>query len=186
MHFRWWSVITAVAVVAISAFLTEQSKASARDKVYWHKTVNYNLSRPEQKRPSTTVKKLTIRHGVSGNAQSDESRSLQPAKILATFDYGESALGVSPVNQPAPLIPTPVRCEWARSIVQGYLFENVEVKRCKGSIYDFEAMRGAKRFSIRVNAINGELIKVEKIDSASDQRAQAGNNEALVAEPLGQ
>jgi hypothetical protein len=183
MHFRWWNVITAVAVLAISAFLTEQSKASAGDKVYWHKTVNYNLSRFEQKLRSPTVRKLTIKHGVSSNAQSDKSRSLQPVKILATFDYGESALGVSPATQPAPLKPTPVRCEWARSIVQGYLFEDIEAKTCKGSIYDFEAMRGAKKFSIRVNAINGELIKVEKIESASDQRAHAGTDEVLVAEP---
>jgi hypothetical protein len=70
--------------------------------------------------------------------------------------------------------------------VRGYVFESVEAKSCEGSVYDFEAMRGAKKFSIRVNAINGELIKVEKIESASNERSQAENDETLVAEPLGQ
>lgn len=186
MYFRWLNIIVAVAVPATNMFLTGQLNASARDKVYWHKTVNYNLSRPQQKLRTTIGKKVIARPAVGVNTQSDKSKAPQSVKILATFDYGENALGVSRVTWAVPLKPAPARCEWARSIVQGYVFENVEAKRCEGSIYDFEAIREGKKFSIKVNAINGELIKVEKIELMSDAGTQAENGEELVARPLGQ
>jgi hypothetical protein len=185
--YSWWlNIITAVAVLAPNMIPTGQVNASARDRVYWHKTVNYNLSRPQQKLRTTIGKKVTSRQAVIPNSQSGKNRVSQPVKILATFDYGESALGVSKVTWAAPLKPAPARCEWARSIVQGYVFDNVEAKRCEGSVYDFEAIRGGKRFSIKVNAINGELIKVEKFEVTSDARAQAENGEELLAQPLAQ
>jgi hypothetical protein len=68
--------------------------------------------------------------------------------------------------------PQPTRCEWARSIVKGYAFDNVEPKKCEGSILSFEAIRSGQKFQIEVSALNGDLISVEKIGADG---AHAGN-----------
>jgi hypothetical protein len=60
----------------------------------------------------------------------------------------------------------PVPCEWAQSAVEGYAFQNVEMKSCYGSFYVLHGTRAGKTFTIVMSA-NGELLKVEKLQSIS-------------------
>jgi hypothetical protein len=180
MHVRWLAVLTAFAVMHSSLVLAEQSQFSGRDKIHWRKVTNYNVR-------SVSTKKIIPKIAVTSKAVPEQSINPQPPRILATFDYGGSAVSMGPANElfAAPKA-APVRCEWARSIVSGYAFENVEAKACEGSMYDFEAMRGGKRFSIQISALNGELIKVQRIDPGIDARVRPEVDEMLIVEPAGQ
>lgn len=54
-------------------------------------------------------------------------------------------------------------CDKATGIVSGYGFQNVKATDCKGDAYAFSANRGGKPYRITLNAANGELTGVKKV-----------------------
>ncbi|NJM31312.1 MAG: hypothetical protein HC855_15615 [Rhizobiales bacterium] len=54
-------------------------------------------------------------------------------------------------------------CDKASGIVAGYGFQNVKATDCKGDAYGFSARRGGKPYTITLNAANGELTGVKKV-----------------------
>lgn len=57
-----------------------------------------------------------------------------------------------------------VSCEKATSIVSGYGFSTVEATQCKGTTYEFKAVRDGKDFVIKVSSASGELTEVKKLN----------------------
>lgn len=170
-------VFTTVAFAA-GFLLAEQYPAASREKVLWDKTANYNISVPARHKISVPArhkqtqtilakkKSASVRH----SAPSKWEKTKRTPRILQTFDYGESSLVVKPVSQTVALAtPPPSRCEWARSIVAGYAFGNVQAKSCEGSIYVFEGTRDVRTFLIEISGIDGDLIKVEKVGNANTE-----------------
>lgn len=192
MHIRWYIVATAVAAIALGILLSEQSHASARDsardKVYWDKASNFNSPQPTgHKRKPLSRNKQAPNNAVMSNTAPGKSGNQQPARILGSSGFRDSALRTNSASQAASAPkPAPTRCEWARSIVNGYAFANVEARTCEGSIYSLEATREGKRFSIQISALNGELIKVERIESGIDPGAITGSSNTLKVEQADQ
>ena len=69
----------------------------------------------------------------------------------------------SPEEPTALARPAPGKCEWVQSIVAGYAFENITPKTCTGSVFTYEARRADRTYLIQASALNGELIKVERL-----------------------
>ena len=55
-------------------------------------------------------------------------------------------------------------CDKAGTIIEGYGFSGVKPGSCKGQVYAFNATRDGKSFAIKVNAANGELTEVKKLN----------------------
>lgn len=62
---------------------------------------------------------------------------------------------------------TDPRCEKAKATISRYAFAEIEAISCKGNVYRFSAMRDGKKFSIKVSALNGDLLEVEKLEPSS-------------------
>jgi hypothetical protein len=54
-------------------------------------------------------------------------------------------------------------CDKGSKIVADYGFSEVKPVTCTGKIYTFSATRAAKRYEVRVSAVNGKLTDVKKI-----------------------
>ncbi len=65
---------------------------------------------------------------------------------------------------PAPAATTALTCGKAGTIIEGYGFSGVKAGSCKGKVYAFNATRDGKSFAIKVNAANGELTEVKKLN----------------------
>jgi hypothetical protein len=66
-------------------------------------------------------------------------------------------------KKPAQKVSSLMSCEKASGIVAGYGFQNVKATDCKGDAYTFSANRGGKPYRITLNAANGELTGVKKV-----------------------
>jgi hypothetical protein len=55
-------------------------------------------------------------------------------------------------------------CDKASSIVSGYGFSAVKAQSCSGKTYAFNATRDGRPFAIKVDAANGELTEVKKLN----------------------
>ena len=58
---------------------------------------------------------------------------------------------------------TAVSCDKASSIITGYGFSDVKPADCLGQVYAFSAARDGKAYAIKLNAANGELTEVKKV-----------------------
>jgi hypothetical protein len=65
--------------------------------------------------------------------------------------------------EPAKKKSAVMSCDKATGIVSGYGFQNVKATDCKGDAYAFNAQRGGKPYVITLNAANGELTGVKKV-----------------------
>lgn len=72
-------------------------------------------------------------------------------------------------SKPAGKLPvtaektTLLSCDKATDIVSGFGFSSVKASDCQGQVYAFNATRDGKSFAIKLNASNGELTEVRKI-----------------------
>ena len=176
-----WSIL---ALLIAAASLAPES-AGARDQIAWSKTTNFNLHRTLERTPA---KKLTRKkaRAMAPTASAGKALEAPGYRILATFPL-EDDVPISEPPDPHEFVarPPPDRCEWIRSIVATYAFENVRPTSCFGSVYSFEAERGERRFQIQASALNGDLVKVERL--APDSLAGDSQGlEAVKIEPAGQ
>jgi hypothetical protein len=56
-----------------------------------------------------------------------------------------------------------ISCDKAGQIISGYGFTGVKPATCAGQVYAFNATRDGKNFAIKLNAANGELTEVKKL-----------------------
>jgi hypothetical protein len=181
MHIRLLIALATAAVIVHGGFLAERSPVYAGDKIDWNKSVNFNTSKaaPRKNKPrDVSRKKQTSRHEVAIVPELEQEPVLPPVEISAPASA--HPLWTGSLSEPVLPKSAPERCEWARSIVAGYAFGNVEATNCRGSVYRFEATRDEKRFSIEVSAVNGQLTKVEKLQATS---ATAHDNATFTVEP---
>ena len=54
-------------------------------------------------------------------------------------------------------------CAKAKSIVSGFGFSDITARSCKGTVYDFNAKRDGKPYSVKVSSLSGELKGVKRI-----------------------
>jgi hypothetical protein len=59
------------------------------------------------------------------------------------------------------------RCGRAKVTVSRYAFADVEPISCTGDVYRFSASREGDKFVVKVRALNGELLEVEKLKPSS-------------------
>jgi hypothetical protein len=181
MHIRFLIALATAVVVLHGWFLGERSPVYAGDRINWNKAVNFNTSKaaPRKNKPRAVFqKKQTPRHEVAIVPELEDKPVLPPVEISAP--PSAHPLWTGSLNEPVLPKSAPERCEWARSIVAGYAFGNVEATNCSGSVYRFEATRDEKRFSIEVSAVNGQLTKVEKLEATS---ATAHDSATFTVEP---
>jgi hypothetical protein len=178
MNCRW-----SIPGLLVAAALLAPGSADARDKVAWSKTTNFNLHRALDRAPA--AKLVNKARAMAPKAIAGKVLDEPGNRILATFPLEEDVPILKPLD-PSEFVarPPPDRCEWIRSIVAAYAFENVRSTSCVGSVYSFEAERGERRFLIEASALNGDLLKVERL--ALD--GLAGDSQALelTIEPAGQ
>lgn len=168
MKIRWPILAaTVIATMANCVLLEGQSFGAQRDKILWSKKANFKANFNLTDRPSQKPRAPVL---TRENHGFERALTPQPPKILATFELEE---GAHPQEAPASVLasrPTPTRCEWAKSIVAGFAFENVKATACDRSVLAFEATRDGRKYAIEVSAINGDLIKVERIGGANSPR----------------
>ncbi|HEY7765891.1 MAG TPA: hypothetical protein VIB38_12945 [Aestuariivirgaceae bacterium] len=172
-----WSILAFLAAALLAA-----ESAEARDKIAWSKTTNFNLHRTLEKTPAKQLTRKKERATASAAGTIVEEPGY---RILATFPLEEDA-PISEPSAPQEFVtrPPPDRCEWIRSIVATFAFDNVRPTSCLGSVYSFEAERGERRFLIEASALNGDLMKVERL--ALDGTAGGQALEGVRIEPAGQ
>lgn len=69
-----------------------------------------------------------------------------------------------PVSKPKSIAASStLPCDKATTIVSGYGFTAVKPETCKGKTYAFNATRGGKSFTVKVDAASGELTEVKKL-----------------------
>ncbi len=159
----WWSILIGIVFLTVGG-LPESVTASDRNGMAWQKVTNFN----NHQYPQTMVKmKRTKPAAQVARFSSTRKKPEPPAyRILATFQLDQDALALAPAEEPvAPAKPVPGKCEWVRSIVVGYAFENVAPKVCTGSVFTYEARRGGRSYLVQASALTGELIKVERTDA---------------------
>jgi hypothetical protein len=172
----WWPIpvglLLTVGVVHDGALATDRSGAT------WKKATNFN----NHQRRESMVKMKKASAGVQLAQSFSKNKVEAPTnRILATFQFDHDALAYAPVEEPVALArPAPGKCEWVRSIVAGYAFDHVTPKACTGSVYTYEARRGDRAFLIQASALNGDLVKVERMSSSPT------TDSALTIEPAGQ
>jgi hypothetical protein len=54
-------------------------------------------------------------------------------------------------------------CSRATKVVSEYGFSDITSVDCKGQVYAFNGVRDGKKFSIKLNSVNGELTEVKKL-----------------------
>ena len=103
-------------------------------------------------------------------AQPAKPKPVKPAAATATTAPAAS----KPATNPAlpqktasatakPLADGPLSCEKATEVVSGYGFSSVEASACSGKLYSFNAKRGGKSFSIKLDPASGQLTEVKKL-----------------------
>jgi hypothetical protein len=98
-----------------------------------------------------------------------KTASQKPPTAVPTTPSAKSAALVpakpAAVSKPAakPAAVSGVTCEKATSVVGTYGFTDVKPVACSGKVYTFNALRGAKKYEIKVSAVNGSLTEVKKL-----------------------
>ncbi len=68
-----------------------------------------------------------------------------------------------PAASPTRQASAGMSCDRASKVISGYGFSSVTASSCSGATYAFNATRGGKAYLIRLNAANGELTEVRKV-----------------------
>jgi hypothetical protein len=179
----FWSILVGLALLAAGG-LPDSAEGSDRRGVTWKKTANFNNHQPRLAIVKSKKRKAKVE--VAHSRPSVKKFEAPAKRVLATFELDDSALSLAPPEEPLALAkPTPGKCEWVRSIVAGYAFENVTPRSCAGSVFTFEARRGDRTFLVQASALNGELVKVERILEPA-QGADAVDETTLAIEPASQ
>ncbi|MCB1379600.1 MAG: hypothetical protein KDK89_14725 [Alphaproteobacteria bacterium] len=123
------------------------------DEGYYDPTID--LAPPKAKSKSKTAAKIPDKIVPKPVAKPKSVRDLstasvsKPAKTESSSDSSRSTAGLS--------------CEKAGQIITGYGFTGVKAQACEGKVYAFNATRDGKPFAIKLNAANGELTEVKKL-----------------------
>lgn len=72
----------------------------------------------------------------------------------------QKTASAAPVKAPSD---GPLSCEKATEVVAGYGFSSVEASACSGKLYAFNAKRGGKSFTIKLDPASGQLTEVKKL-----------------------
>lgn len=162
---RFWSILVGLALLTAGA-MPELALASDRNGPSWKKLANFN----NQQRRQAIVKMKRTKPAHVARASSPSKKPEAPSyRVLATFELDDDALALAPQAEPVmPVKPAPGKCEWVKSIVVGYAFEDVTPKICTGGVFTYQARRGDRTFHIQASALNGELLKVERTDAPQD------------------
>src|SRR5687767_9152371 len=172
----WWSIFVGLVLLTI---VQDGALASDRSGATWKKTTNFNNH--QRSEVMVKMRKAKAAVPVAQSSPSGNEFEAPTHRILATFQFDHDALAHVPAEEPAALArPAPGKCEWVKSIVTGYAFDHVTPKACTGSVYTYEARRGDRTFLIQASALNGDLVKVERLLSSST------TDSAVTIEPAGQ
>jgi hypothetical protein len=161
-----WSILIGLVVLTVG-IVPGSTLASDRNGTVWSKQTNFN--NPQPRRAIVKIVKRTKPAHVARASSPRKEPEPPTNRVLATFELDQDALALVPPGEPVTAVkPTPGKCEWVRSIVAAYAFEDVTPKVCTGSVFTYEAHRGERTFLIQASALYGELIKVERTDVAQD------------------
>jgi len=179
---RFWSIFIGLAILVAGSLLDSAEALDGRS-VAWKKSTNFNIHPPRQ-----AVVKIRKRRPTVEIAQSHRAGKKIEAptiRILATFQLYDGPLAHAPAEDPIAK-PAPSKCEWVKSIVAGYAFENVTPQTCTGSVFTYEARRADKTYLIQASALNGELIKVERTSEPTQSAGIPDEASTLTIEPASQ
>jgi len=123
------------------------------DESYYDPEVAEPKQKPKAKAAPRTVPKPVAKPAVK------PAQKTRTTKVAATTTADEPA----PAKPAAKTTKTALSCDKAGEIITGYGFSTVRPETCKGEVYAFNAMRDGKNFAIKVNATNGELTEVKKL-----------------------
>jgi hypothetical protein len=155
----FWSILIGLALWAAGS-LPDSAEASNRS-LGWKKSTNFNKHLPRQ--AIVKIRKRRPKVEIAQSHGAGKKIGAPTYRILATFQIDDAALAHAPPENPRALVrPAPGKCDWVRSIVAGYAFENVTPQVCTGSVFTYEAIRADRTYLIQASALNGELIKVER------------------------
>ena len=155
---RFWSIFIGLALLAAGS---NSAEALDRGSIAWKKSTNFNNHPPRQ--AVAKIRKRRPRVEIAQSHGAGKKTEAPNYRILATFQFDDAALAHAPPENPRALVrPAPGKCDWVRSIVAGYAFENVTPQVCTGSVFTYEARRADRTYLIQASALNGELIKVER------------------------
>jgi hypothetical protein len=175
----WLSILSGLFVLTLCG-VQDGAPASERSGATWKKTTNFNNH--QHRELMVKMKKAKAAVPVAKSSSSKNKLVAPTYRVLATFQPDQDALVHAPVDEPIAVArPTPGKCEWVRSIVTGYAFDHVTPKACTGSVYTFEARRGDRLFLIQASALNGDLVRVERLSSSPTT-----TDAAVTVEPAGQ
>ena len=115
-------------------------------------------------------KRVTLNKPLVKKAPGEKvKQAFKPVRIEVT----KARKHVTPVRKPVPLAKPPrskprlaanqLSCNKAKSIVSGFGFSDITPRICTGNVYDFNAKRDGKPYSIKVSSLSGELKDVKKI-----------------------
>lgn len=128
--------------------------------------------------PETISKDASVRETELSNERGNlilDNQAQPPANLPENLET-TNAPDLNDLEMRA-VVTTP-KCEKAKATVRKYAFVNVEAKSCEGEIFRFSASRDGKLFAIKVSALSGDLLEVEKLS--------AGSKDAGVSRPLEQ
>lgn len=111
-------------------------------------------AKPERQVTAEPEVKKTVRH----TAVKPKEKPQRIAKAEPESPRREKKLALANPVKSAPRID----CGEAASILGGYGFSDVRPTQCEGDQYLYEAKRDGDRFSVSLNAKDGELAKVAK------------------------
>ena len=66
-------------------------------------------------------------------------------------------------RKPRKLTANQLSCDKAKTIVSDFGFSDITPRTCTGTVYDFNAKRDGKPYSVKVSSLSGELKGVKKI-----------------------
>lgn len=88
-------------------------------------------------------------------------------KTLAPFQPIRIEVVKKPIKakprNPRKLTSNQLSCNKAKTIVSGFGFSDITARTCTGTVYDFNAKRDGKPYSVKVSSLSGELKGVKKI-----------------------
>lgn len=122
------------------------------------------LQLPEVKKtaPPKTIVRLNI--------EKPADESVEKPKLLLKKPEVSVPKPEVAIQKPQPSLekvkakpPALVSCEKASSIIGSYGFTAVTPSDCAGNVYSFDASRGGKSFAIKLDAVKGDLIEVQKL-----------------------
>ena len=157
---RFWSILMGLALLTAGS-LPDSAEASDQRNLAWKKSTNFNNHPPRKAVVNITKRRPKVE--IAQSYRASKKIEVPTFRILATFQFDDSALAHAPSENPTALARlAPGKCEWVQSIVAGYAFENVTPRTCTGSVFTYEARRADRTYLIQASALNGDLIKVER------------------------